>query len=121
MKVVLIGTGNVATVLGKKMLAAEHDILQVYGRQALPAEILADILHATHTNDLATLNPGADIYIIAVSDAAIAPLAGQLQLHNKLVVHTAGAVSKEVLKPCTTNYGVLYPLQSLRSEMTVLP
>ncbi len=32
MKVVIIGAGNVATVLGKKILEAGHEILQVVGR-----------------------------------------------------------------------------------------
>jgi hypothetical protein len=36
-------------------------------------------------------------------------------------VHTAGGVSKEVLKEVSSNYGVLYPLQTLRKEMTTIP
>ncbi|HNH22903.1 MAG TPA: DUF2520 domain-containing protein, partial [Ferruginibacter sp.] len=38
-------------------------------------------------------------------------------LGNKLILHTAGSVPKDVLKEISTNYGVLYPLQSLRREM----
>lgn len=121
MRVVIIGTGNTATVLGKKIVAAEHEVLQVYGRDALHAEILAETLSCTHTSDLQQLHPSADLYMVAVSDAAIAPIAASLHLDKKLVVHTAGSVSKEVLKPCSTNYGILYPLQSLRREMTILP
>jgi predicted short-subunit dehydrogenase-like oxidoreductase (DUF2520 family) len=121
MRVVIIGTGNVATVLGKKMRLAEHDILQVYGRQALHAELLADTLNTQYTNDLTRLDDSADLYVMAVSDAGIPALSKTLQLHNKLVVHTAGSVSMEVLQNCSTNYGILYPLQSLRREMTALP
>jgi predicted short-subunit dehydrogenase-like oxidoreductase (DUF2520 family) len=121
MKVVIIGTGNAATVLGRKFLAAEHEVLQVYGRHQLHAELLAETLSTTYTTDLTHLDKTADIYVIAVSDTSIASLAESLQLDKKLVVHTAGSVSKDVLSPCSKNYGVLYPLQSLRREMTVLP
>jgi Uncharacterized conserved protein len=121
MKIVIIGTGHVATILGRKILAAGHEILQVFGRNRLYAEALAETLSTTYTTDKSHLDFSADIYIIAVSDTAIAEVAGALPLDKKLVVHTAGSVSKEVLKPCSRNYGVLYPLQSLRREMTVLP
>jgi predicted short-subunit dehydrogenase-like oxidoreductase (DUF2520 family) len=58
---------------------------------------------------------------MAVSDTAVATVASELRLNNKLVVHTAGAVSKDVLSVCSKNYGVLYPLQSLRSELNEQP
>lgn len=121
MKIVIIGTGNAATVLGRKFLAAEHEILQVYGRNQLHAELIADTLSTTYTTNLSHLNSTADIYIIAISDTSISTLVADLQLDKKLVVHTAGSVSKDVLQPCSKNYGILYPLQSLRREMTVLP
>jgi predicted nucleic acid-binding Zn finger protein len=34
----------------------------------------------------------------AVTDDALAEVASQLSLQNKLVIHTAGSVSKEILK-----------------------
>jgi len=87
----------------------------------LHAEELADLLQATATTDLTQPDATADLYVIAVSDAAIASVASNLQLDKKLVVHTAGSVSKDVLSVCSKNYGVLYPLQSLRSELNELP
>jgi predicted short-subunit dehydrogenase-like oxidoreductase (DUF2520 family) len=48
-------------------------------------------------------------------------VAGQLQLAKRLVVHTAGSVPMDVLKNASPNYGILYPLQSLRKEMEKLP
>jgi predicted short-subunit dehydrogenase-like oxidoreductase (DUF2520 family) len=121
MRVVIIGTGNVATVLGRKMLAAEHDIVQVCGRSALSAKELAVILNTDHTDRFDQVNRTADIYVIAVADTAIEEVAAALHLDKKLVVHTAGSISKEVLKKCSSNYGILYPVQSLRKEMTMLP
>ncbi|OQP68447.1 Rossmann-like and DUF2520 domain-containing protein [Niastella populi] len=121
MRVVIIGTGNVATILGKRFLAAEHEIVQVCGRNALHAEDLADTLSAVSTTDLKHIDQSADLYVLAVSDNAVAAVAAELQLNNKLIVHTAGAVSKDVLSAASKNYGILYPLQSLRSELNELP
>lgn len=121
MKIVIIGTGHVATILGRKILAAGHELLQVFGRNSLYAEALAETLSTTYTTDKNHLDLSADLYLMAISDNAIAEVAGSLQLDKKLVVHTAGSVAKDVLKACSKNYGVLYPLQSLRREMTVLP
>jgi predicted short-subunit dehydrogenase-like oxidoreductase (DUF2520 family) len=121
LRIVIIGTGNVATILGKRFLAADHEIVQVCGRNPLHAEELADMLSASFTTDLKHPSPSADLYVVAVSDIAVAPVAAELRLNNKLVVHTAGAVSKDALSTCSRNYGVLYPLQSLRSELNELP
>jgi predicted short-subunit dehydrogenase-like oxidoreductase (DUF2520 family) len=121
LRIVIIGTGNVATILGKRFLAADHEIVQVCGRNPLHAGELADVLSTTFSTDLKHPDPSADIYVLTVTDTAIASVAAELRLDKKLVVHTAGAVSKDVLSACSKNYGVLYPLQSLRSELHELP
>lgn len=121
MRVVLIGTGNVATVLGRKISGAGHEVAQVYGRQAAHAQALAEQLQTAFTTDIQQLDPQADLYIIAVADTAIPAVAASLQVKDKLVVHTAGSVSKEVLQASSSRYGILYPLQSLRKAMQHLP
>lgn len=120
MKVVIIGSGNVATVFGKKMLNAGHEIIQVAGRNIEKVTKLASYIKASYTTDLSCINPEADIYIISVSDSAIQSVASQLRLNRKIVVHTAAAVSKNVLSVCSDNFGVLYPLQTLKGEITAL-
>lgn len=121
MRLVIIGTGNVATVLSHAAQQAGHDIVQVYGRDAAKAALLAASRGAAPVSDVAQISREADLYLIAVSDGAVAAVAAELKLGNKLVVHTAGSVSKDVLKICSANYGVLYPLQSLRAEMYGIP
>jgi predicted short-subunit dehydrogenase-like oxidoreductase (DUF2520 family) len=117
MNVVIVGTGNVAYALGEKICKSEHDLLQVAGRNALAAEKIGRHLQVAFTGSLANLERKADLYIIAISDASLQTVGDWLQLEKKLVVHTAGSVSIEVLKKVSTNYGVLYPLQSFRSGM----
>jgi predicted short-subunit dehydrogenase-like oxidoreductase (DUF2520 family) len=121
MKVVIIGSGNVATVLGIQIMAAGHEILQVVSRQREHAALLAGQLHCPYSTYWTQINQAADIYLIALSDNVLKGLGEEFTLPGKLVVHTAGAVSKEVLLPVSTHCGVLYPLQSLRKEVKPVP
>jgi predicted short-subunit dehydrogenase-like oxidoreductase (DUF2520 family) len=116
MKVSIIGSGNVATVLGRKIKTAGHLLLQVYSRNLVHAKILADELQCDAVDDWQMITNTADIYLIALSDSAIGEATEKLAFKKGLVVHTAGSVSIEVLKNCSANYGVMYPLQSLRKE-----
>jgi len=120
MNVVIIGTGNVATVLGRMIVGANHRVIQVVGRNPYHTDALAKELN-TKAALINQINTSADLYIISVSDRAIAEVAGQLQLPGRLVVHTAGAMQAEVLQPITSKYGVIYPLQSIRKETVQLP
>lgn len=121
MKVVLIGSGNAATVLGKLMINAGHNIMQVAGRNASTLSKLAATLNADAIVDFEKMNRDADIYIICVSDDAVANIAQQIKFHPKILVHTSGSVSMNVLKDISEKYGVIYPLQSLRKELETLP
>ncbi len=121
MNIVILGSGNTATVLAKMMHAAGHSIVQVWSRNQQHAGELAKEVQATAINSLQEITTDADICMIAVSDKAISEVAAELKLKKKVLVHAAGSVSIEVLKNASPNYGVLYPLQSLRKEMNVLP
>lgn len=116
MEIILVGTGNVARVLGHKLRAAGNRILQVYGRNLAAARDLASSLGAAATDQPAAISRSADLVIFAVSDDAIAPLASILAFPNSLVVHTAGSVPAGVLAKSSPRYGVFYPLQSLRPQ-----
>src|SRR5271170_7853019 len=117
MKVVIIGSGNTATVLGRRIVHAEHEIIEVVSKNETNAKILADELQCDYSNSFTNISDQADFYIIAVSDNALADLIKEFSLQNKIVVHTAGSVSKNILQSVTKNYGVLYPLQTLRKEI----
>jgi predicted short-subunit dehydrogenase-like oxidoreductase (DUF2520 family) len=121
MEIVIIGTGNTATVLGRKLKKAGHTILQVYGRDSMAASRLAYELGTESTNYWNVVNKNAHLYILAVSDIAIDEIVKELHLEGKIIVHTAASVSKEVLKDKAEHYGVFYPLQSLKKEIDHLP
>jgi predicted short-subunit dehydrogenase-like oxidoreductase (DUF2520 family) len=116
MDIVIIGSGNVASVLGRKFKQAGHEISQVVSRNASAATRLAYELDTESTNYPSIIKRNADVYIIAVSDEAIPIVASDIKLPGKIVAHTAASVHMDVLKPITHHYGVFYPLQSLRKE-----
>jgi len=120
MDIVIIGSGNVASVMGRKALAAGHRIVQVAGRNGLEVEALAKMLQAS-AGDLDHIDLHAMLYMLCISDKAL-PLVHQWFQHPKaIVVHTAGSVSMDVLAPVAKNYGVLWPLQSIRKEADPIP
>ena len=121
MDIVIIGSGNVAAILGRKFIAAGHKIIQIMSRNASAASELAYEWDTESANYTTLINKNADVYIIAVTDTALEELVSNLKLPGKVVAHTAGSVSKEILKNVTAHYGVFYPLQSLRKEVTRLP
>ncbi len=121
MKVVLIGSGNVSSVLGKLMLAKGHEILQVISRNETHAALLAKELGAKADTEFQKVNPKADICVVAIADDALYTIDKTMDLNGLLIVHTAGSVSREVLQKTSTRYGVLYPLQSLRAGTVHIP
>ena len=121
MNIVLIGSGNTATVLGRKIAAAGHRIIQVFSRKEEHAAALAAVWNCSHTHDWNRVTQDGDLYLIALADDALAGISAKLRLGNHLVVHTAGAIPLRVLEGVSRNYGVLYPLQSLRKELADIP
>ena len=118
MRVTLIGSGNVATVLGRKIMHSGHIIQQVFNRNIDHAKDLATELSAEAVDKI---QEPADMYIVAVSDDALQHISTWLEPVDGFIVHTAGSVSLEALKDISADYGVLWPLQSVRKETPVAP
>jgi len=121
MKIGIIGSGNVATVMGRKVSKAGHKIIQVISRNEGHAQLLAKELNCGYASSFDDLNRDGDLYMVAISDSSLLELDKHLSLEKKMIVHTAGSVSKNVLGKISKNYGVLYPLQSLRKENENIP
>jgi predicted short-subunit dehydrogenase-like oxidoreductase (DUF2520 family) len=121
MDIVIVGSGNVATVMGRKMIAAGHRVIQVAGRNEATASQLALRLGALFTTDFSQLDKSASMYFIAIPDNALYGVGQWLNTGKTLTVHTAGSVTKNVLKEVSSNYGVIYPLQSMRADVEEIP
>src|ERR1039458_3036381 len=117
MKIVLIGSGNVATHLGKAFKKSGHEILQVFSNTSANAKTLATILKCDSTNKIEKINPKADVYFIALTDDAVEGFVKKFNSNGKLIIHTSGSLPMDVLKKGSKDYGILYPLQSFNKTM----
>ena len=115
-RITLIGSGNVAQHLIKAFAKSEVvEIVQVFSRKK---ETLATLIDFDKiVNDYESLKE-ADLYIIAVSDKAISEVSKQLPFQNRVVVHTSGAASLDVLDP-KNRKGVFYPLQTFSKNKEI--
>ena len=103
MKVVIIGRGRLATNLEQALLKAGHQVTSV------------------NSWTLEGLPPVADIFVVAVADAALTDVlrAATKERHDQLFVHTAGSMPMDVFRGLTSRYGVFYPMQTFSKERLV--
>jgi len=118
MKVVCIGSGNVATHLAVALKATGANIIQVWSKSLDNAVVLAAATNAEAISELSDIDVSADLYLIAVKDDAIPVVSAVLDGVRGLVVHTSGATDINVLA-ALKNYGVLYPLQTFSKSRNI--
>ncbi len=118
MKISILGAGNVATQLALAFKKAGHEIVEIYNRSNEAGEELAKAVAAGFTSDIEHLRE-ADIYIIAVKDDAIEERAQQLKAIGKIVAHTSGTQSKDLLQGTSLHFGIFYPLQTMTKLLKV--
>jgi predicted short-subunit dehydrogenase-like oxidoreductase (DUF2520 family) len=94
------------------------DILQVYDRKPEKAKAFAAELSATPLSDFRNIIENADLYLVCVSDAAIAEVGAQLHYARGIVAHTSGSVRMDALAG-NDNIGVFYPLQTFTTGVPV--
>jgi predicted short-subunit dehydrogenase-like oxidoreductase (DUF2520 family) len=119
MKIVFIGSGNVATHLAIAAKQKGHCILQVYSRSAENARLLAEKVNASYSDTLSQINPSADIYIFSVKDDTLGQVLAEMPITKGFWIHTAGSVSINIFRPYHDRYGVLYPLQTFSKKREI--
>ncbi len=117
--IVLLGAGNVASNLGKAFLKAGKEIVQVYSRTQDSASCLAGKLGCPYTTRIESLYPGADLYIISVTDTAIDEIIKKIPFTDILLAHTSGSVDIKALKKNNIRPAVIYPLQTFSKDVEV--
>jgi len=115
-QITIIGSGNVAQHLIKAFSKSEAvEIAQVFSRKKEKLSSLIEFEKiVSNYQDLKE----ADLYIIAVTDNAIADVSRQLPFNNQLVVHTSGTASIETLDD-KNRKGVFYPLQTFSKNKEI--
>ena len=118
--IVLIGSGNLAEALARAISRTEGaTLLQIFARNAKRGTALALENGTAWSSDPREL-AAADLYLLAVSDAAITTLAESLPIPAEAaVVHTAGGIGIEALPARFDRRGVLYPLQTFTQGRSV--
>ncbi len=114
LNIVIVGAGNVAWHLAKELQKKEQKIIQVYNRTVEPAISLSHRLKCDFTTRIEDINQKADLYILTVKDSVIEEVSELINIKNKLIVHTSGAVEQDVIKH--KRRGVFYPLQTFSKE-----
>ena len=124
MKIVMIGSGNLATQLSLALKDAGREIVQVYSRTEAHAQELAEQLGCDCTTAIEAIRKDADVYVFSVKDDALSGLIGLITAvcsarPEALFLHTAGSVAMDIFKGYASHYGVLYPMQTFSKHRRV--
>ena len=111
--VVLLGAGNVGTHFFKAI--EKTDAVQVTQWYSRHLDRIKGYKHQVSITDDLTQLIEADLYILAVSDDAVAQLSAELPFEKRLIVHTSGSVNVHDLDK-KNKRGVLYPLQTFSKD-----
>ncbi len=113
--VIVIGYGNVGNHLVDVLFSNNSvNLKQVYNRSIEKINHLASKISITNSFDKIF---DADVYIITVSDDEISTVSEELSIKNKLIVHTSGSVSMELI--ASKRKGVFYPLQTFTKNKEI--
>ncbi len=120
MRIVFIGSGNVATHLATALKDTSNQISQIYSPTIENAKQLAELVDAEPIADIQLIDIDADLYIISVKDDAILEVIEQMPKTKGIWVHTSGSISIDLFsskKP--EGFGVFYPLQTFSKSRPV--
>lgn len=117
--IVLIGSGNVATHLGEALVGAGVVVTQVWSRTVDNAQLLAGKIGSEAVSDLALIRDDADAYIFSLVDDALGQVLELFPHKDKVLIHTAGSLSLDVLREYSAHCGVMYPLQTFSKSKSM--
>lgn len=126
--IVLLGTGRVATHLGRALRQAGHEVRQIFGHTPAPASALAGATGGRAVFRTEELDPDAQIYLFAWKDDLLPRLIPLVARHVRtartaeekpLFLHTAGSLPLDVFASHAEDCGILYPLQTFSKDRPV--
>ncbi len=118
MSISVIGSGNVAWHLTKRLFACGYLIDCVFSRNPDNARALAEQVKSKAVDTIAML-PLSDLYIISVKDDAYQEVIASFPKTTAICVHTSGSSEMKILENLSDNYGVVYPFQSFSKNKIV--
>ncbi len=121
MRITFIGSGNTATVLARLCKQKGHHIQQIIARNSENGNLLANEFGCSYIGLNHKPDENTDMVIVALSDNSLPEALHGFNFNTTPVVHTSGSCNMDIIQNTSENYGVLYPLQSLRKEMKDIP
>lgn len=117
-KVTIVGSGNVAEAFARALKATSIEVVQLFARNRERGEFVASLAGCEFCSEPDKLK-AADLYLLCVSDRAIAEVAASLPFSSEsIVAHTAGCGTLEML-PQGVNRAIIYPFQTFSAGRVV--
>ena len=114
----ILGSGNVAYHLARKLRAEGIVIDCLFSRNSVTGQSLANEVSAVFTDDLSQIPSKSEAYLFMLSDEANASIAAQINLpDDKIYIHTSGSLPKEIFKQ--KNNAVMYPFQTFSRDVKI--
>lgn len=116
MKIVMLGSGNMATFLALRLQQSGHSFIQVYSRELSRAESLAKQVDATAIDEISRVSMEADVYFLAVKDDYVTSLLQSLKNRKGLFIFLSGSLFMEELLAIHSPLGCLWCMYSIQKE-----
>ena len=113
MNICIIGSGNISTNLGFELKKLNFNINRICSRNSISGKKLAKKLEAEYTKDI-NIPEKTDLVIIGVPDDQIQIVSKKIK--SKAVIHTSGTKKINILKKCSDNHGVVWPIQTFSKK-----
>jgi len=117
--IVIVGSGNVGFHVGQKLYRQGFEIKQVFSKTPEHGKSLAEKVNCSFTTELSEVVSDADVYLLCVKDDVMQEVVDALNIKDKIVLHTAGSVQRNISARTDIHQGVLYPLQSFNRNTEV--
>lgn len=119
LNIVMIGAGNVAHNLTRRLVDAGQQIVQIIGHSEKNARNLSTIANCNFSLRVEDIDSNAHLYIIAIPDGAIVDVVKSMPELNGIVVHTSGSTSMGIFQSRFPNHGVFYPFQTFSKDRDI--
>ena len=109
MNICIIGSGNISMNVGLALKNSNFNIIKICSRNELTGKKLAKKLNSNFSKEI-FIPKKTDLVILGVPDDQIKKISKKIKC--KAIIHTAGTRNIDILKNCSKNYGVVWPIQT---------
>ena len=111
----IVGSGNLATHLGKRMMECGYSIDFIHSRNEKLGRTLSKVCKSQYVAELPLANVDAFLLFVCTSDTSIQGLFKEYERKGYYLIHCSGMLP--LLKSRKTLTGVFYPVQTFASKL----